>query len=327
MDQLTLLSEALPASRSASQESERDSRESQVSCSSTFEQFERSVLAGLSGRTSRERSQARRGLLSDSSCQKWMTSGTVWHGVYSTRSSSEWHSGDGCLTPWDTQSSRIYSQDGVWPTLYAGSDTSGLQRQSVLAYGFCAGNSAKAGSIGFQPEQSPTLRAGESGTNMVPTIIIDRAAFNQGANAQYDPHIEATDLMDTPVARGPHAVCTFHQNQEGDVHLTEDMAGTITAGSSVSRQQIVCMASGQANAEIEYDMTPAQAARQYKYPPIICVADDNANAAIDDNLCGSLKVGGGQPYVAYRATGRTLSAHCAPETSRESEASTSTRGR
>ena len=37
-------------------------------------------------------------------------------------------------------------------------------------------------------------------------IIIDRAAFNQGENAQYEPHIEQTDVMDSLVARGPHAV-------------------------------------------------------------------------------------------------------------------------
>ena len=38
-------------------------------------------------------------------------------------------------------------------------------------------------------------------------IIIDRAAFNQGENAKYPPHIEQSDTMDTLVARGPHAVC------------------------------------------------------------------------------------------------------------------------
>jgi DNA (cytosine-5)-methyltransferase 1 len=37
-------------------------------------------------------------------------------------------------------------------------------------------------------------------------VVIDRAAFNQGANAQYEPHIEQTDVMDSLVARGPHAV-------------------------------------------------------------------------------------------------------------------------
>ena len=38
-----------------------------------------------------------------------------------------------------------------------------------------------------------------------PTII-DRAAFNQGQNAQYEPRIEAGQTMSSLVAKGPHAV-------------------------------------------------------------------------------------------------------------------------
>lgn len=37
-------------------------------------------------------------------------------------------------------------------------------------------------------------------------IVIDRAAYNQGENAAYQPHIEQTEVMDPLVARGPHAV-------------------------------------------------------------------------------------------------------------------------
>jgi DNA (cytosine-5)-methyltransferase 1 len=37
-------------------------------------------------------------------------------------------------------------------------------------------------------------------------IVIDRAAFNQGQNAQYEPHIGESEVMDSLVARGPHAV-------------------------------------------------------------------------------------------------------------------------
>lgn len=66
----------------------------------------------------------------------------------------------------------------------------------------------------------------EVGTDMCPTIaarnykdppilvtdpiVIDRAAYNQGQNAKYPPHIEQTDLMDTLVARGPHAIAYLH---------------------------------------------------------------------------------------------------------------------
>jgi DNA (cytosine-5)-methyltransferase 1 len=37
-------------------------------------------------------------------------------------------------------------------------------------------------------------------------LIIDRAAFNQGENAQYEPRIEAGETMSSLVAKGPHAI-------------------------------------------------------------------------------------------------------------------------
>jgi DNA (cytosine-5)-methyltransferase 1 len=46
---------------------------------------------------------------------------------------------------------------------------------------------------------------GEREVVMQPTII-DRAAFNQGENAQYEPKIEESETMPSLVARGPHAV-------------------------------------------------------------------------------------------------------------------------
>ena len=61
---------------------------------------------------------------------------------------------------------------------------------------------------------------------------------------------------------------------------------------------------------------------------VVCMADDNARAAVDHDLSGSLKVGGGgQPFVAFRPTERTSSGPSAPETTRESGANTSTRAR
>jgi DNA-cytosine methyltransferase len=37
-------------------------------------------------------------------------------------------------------------------------------------------------------------------------VVIDRAAFNQGENAQYEPRIETGETMSSLVAKGPHAV-------------------------------------------------------------------------------------------------------------------------
>lgn len=59
-------------------------------CGSTYEQYEKFVLNGLFGKTSRGRSQAAAGRISDASCPHWMTSGTVLRGEYLTRNSSEY---------------------------------------------------------------------------------------------------------------------------------------------------------------------------------------------------------------------------------------------
>ena len=44
-------------------------------------------------------------------------------------------------------------------------------------------------------------------TDLVSTVtVIDRAAFNQGANALYDPQIKESHTSPTVISRGPHAV-------------------------------------------------------------------------------------------------------------------------
>lgn len=47
----------------------------------------------------------------------------------------------------------------------------GMKQQTFLAAAFSAGQGAKAGGIGYQEECTPTLKAAESGTNMVPSIL------------------------------------------------------------------------------------------------------------------------------------------------------------
>jgi DNA (cytosine-5)-methyltransferase 1 len=61
-----------------------------------------------------------------------------------------------------------------------------------------------------EPVQTLQERMGTGGNN-VPVvaqepIIIDRAAYNQGENARYEPVIEESHTMPSLVARGPHAV-------------------------------------------------------------------------------------------------------------------------
>ena len=77
-----------------------------------------------------------------------------------------------CLNPWDVQSKHIQPEDGVAEALYSGE---------------CRGG------------------GGESYVMQTPAIAFDRAAYNQGQNAQYNFSVEE-ELAQTIVAKGPGGV-------------------------------------------------------------------------------------------------------------------------
>ena len=76
-----------------------------------------------------------------------------------------------CLTPWDTQQAHEFTPESKAPTL-TGADSGGRNPAGLpFAAGFCAGAAPTAGGIGYQEEIAPTLKAAESGTNMVPSVL------------------------------------------------------------------------------------------------------------------------------------------------------------
>lgn len=90
--------------------------------------------------------------------------------------------GPNCLTPWDCQSKRVYSEAGVMPTLQAG-ENSGQNQEAVLCAGFKLGNSEHARSIGYAEEQAPTLNA-ECGGNKPAVLCLN----DQGGNVMGVSH-------------------------------------------------------------------------------------------------------------------------------------------
>lgn len=57
------------------------------------------------------------------------------------------------------------------PALTSGGGQAGQGYPCIMTAAFSAGQGAKAGGIGYQEECAPTLKAAESGTNMVPSVL------------------------------------------------------------------------------------------------------------------------------------------------------------
>ena len=112
----------------------------------------------------------------------------------------------GCLTPWDAQSKRVYSEAGVMPTLPAG-ESSGQNQEAVLCAGFKLGNSEQARSIGYAEEQAPTLNA-ECGGNKPAVMCLN----DQGGNVMGVSHDVAGTLRAQEHGHQP-AVMAFDTTQ------------------------------------------------------------------------------------------------------------------
>ena len=224
------------------------------------------------------------------------------------------------------------------PSCVLGSPAEGKEKRAELtaragrsprAAGFC--NSAvKAGSIGYEPEQHPTLRAGSNLASTGSVIAIDCAttpkarvdvchtlrrggdggsndfvtyAFAQ--NQRREVRLDGGDgqtvgaIPATRSGKQLQGVLTPWDVQSKRIFSENGVSPTISAGTKEGANIQPCvltMASGQANAEIGEDMCPTQSARQYKDPPIV-LSDLNTRGAIDVDVAGTLKFVGEVPSV------------------------------
>ena len=142
-------------------------------------------------------------------------------------------------------------------------------RRSPACAGFKFSQGAGAGSIGFEREQSPTCTA--------------------------DWHNPG--------------VLAFEQNTRDEVRIQGDgtISGALSAQPGMKQTTYVCeTAHTGSNGLGVYEtslMTTLDTnnSTAVAVDPVICMADDNAKAAIDEDMCVSLKVGGSDPIVASPA--------------------------
>lgn len=96
-----------------------------------------------------------------------------------------------------------------------------------------------------------------------PVVAIDRAAFNQGKNAQYAPQYYEDGTNPTLVARGPSAVCYWDGSQ---------ICGTLTANNAGGNQRMPdkenfnCVVENQEVHYVVRRLTPTECARLQGFP-------------------------------------------------------------
>ena len=147
----------------------------------------------------------------------------------------------------------------------------------------------------FPPEgTSPTLAAGERSGNITPAVYY---AQNQRYEVRQSGDGTTCGAIPTSQSGKQFDFVCLPTTQYG-----EGMAGTLLARSDGSPcdnkgPNVVCVASTQANAERSEDCSPCLTSHLAKDPSVVCMADDNAHAAVDADVCGTLKVGGGLPVL------------------------------
>ena len=133
----------------------------------------------------------------------------------------------GCRNPWDTQQARVFTPESKAPTL-TGTDGGGGRNPAGLLFaaGFCAGAGPSAGSIGYQEEISPTLKASASG-NMMPSVLClnDQGGGIMACSEDVAGTLRAQEHGHQPLVMG---------TQQGGAEVMVGICPTITAAAGMS---------------------------------------------------------------------------------------------
>jgi len=143
-----------------------------------------------------------------------------------------------CLNGWDTQQSRVFTDDGQAPTL-AGADGGGGRNPAGLIFAaFMGGQSPSSGSIAYSEKVAPTLKSANSGSNMVPCIC------EPASEAEVYPINTQLATRGNKLGNGTG----FGIGENGDPAYTLQEAHSHAV--AYDKEQLLCAATGQANAEV-----------------------------------------------------------------------------
>jgi DNA (cytosine-5)-methyltransferase 1 len=250
--------------------------------------------------------------------------------------------GNGCLTPWDVQSRRVHAAESAWPALYS-KDGGGhgytavnclnpleKQQSSVFTEGcesptlevadgggernpaglvfaaFLGGASAKARSIGYSEEVSPTLKSVACGFSS-PCVCEPGVARTLTARGDGSPNIDGgPNIIATEI---PAVTMRLREGCNGGGKgplLQEEISGTLATGNDqyLFTQNAVGVHQNQSG---------------QRYPavleehPLLCVASTQSDAAISETICHTITAAAGtsgnnRPYIVHPDISGTLCA-------------------
>lgn len=169
--------------------------------------------------------------------------------------------------------------------------------------GFKFHQGAGAGSIGWESEQSPTCTADWHN----PAVCIQGSMIGRSdANGHQGSGIEQDGASFTLNCTDRHGALAFAQNTRDEARVVGDgtPSGALAASPGMKQTTYVCeTANTSSNGLGAYESDLMKTldtnnSAAVAVDPLICMADDNAKEAIDEDMCGSLKVGGSAPSIA-----------------------------
>ena len=204
------------------------------------------------------------------------TAGTAWQGTD--------HTGGTCLTPWDVQSRRIFSEDTVWPALYGGEGGGHgyiQKKEQENAEQVLCLNDQGGERMDITEGFTATLRAGMSGH---PPLVAEQTAVSG------------------VVTKG-----------NGDCFLTPDVHTSLTGGGGQAGQGYPCVLTagfcGNASAEaggIGYQSERSPTLKTGTAPSILCLNDQGESEMhLSEAVTGTLQEQehGYQPLVLASGQG------------------------
>ena len=179
---------------------------------------------------------------------------------------TEVHTND-CLTPWDTQQARIFTPESAVPTL-TGADGCGGRNPAGLLFsaGFCAGAAPSAGGIGYQEEISPTLKASESGTNQVPSVLClnDQGGNVMDCSENITGALRAQEHWHQPLVFENHGIDARYRGPLPVAPTLPARAGTGGNNLPLVEQQMVFYSRQRVDILRENSVASTESARQHK---------------------------------------------------------------